>query len=182
MAEQSVELNDLLVVGKIVKAQGVKGEVKILPFSGEPEDLLSYEKFYLNRAAMPEAFTVSQSRIHGKFFVVKLSAVNSREASESLVGLDIFVARADMPVLPADEFYWHEYIGLKVVTDQGQELGTVNSLMATGSSDILVISGKGQEYLVPAIEEIIVEVDFDSKTLVIAPMPGLLEINDPDAV
>jgi len=182
MAKQSVQLNDLLAVGKILKAQGVKGEVKISPYSGEPEELLSYKTFYLNGGAVSELFSVSQSREHGKFVVVKLSVVNSRDAAEELVGREIFVTKADMPKLATDEFYWHEFIGLLVVTDQGRELGTVNSLIATGSSDVLVISGKGQEYLVPAIEEIIVEVNFDSKTLVISPLPGLLEINDPDAV
>ena len=182
MPEQSVGLNDLLSVGKIIKAQGIKGEVRILPFSGIAEDLLSYGMLYLNCDLRPETFTVTKSRVHGKFFIVKLADVDSRDASEQLVGREVFVAIADMPVLSADEFYWHELKGLLVVTDQGKELGTVNSLIATGSSDILVISGKGHEYLVPAIDEIIVEVNWETRTLVISPMPGLLEINDPDAV
>lgn len=180
MADQLSSFKDLLSVGKIVKAQGVKGEVKVLPFSGVADDLLSYKEFFLDRGLGFNPFGVTKSRIHGKFFVVKLSSVDSRDDSEQLVGLEIFVPRDAMPDLPDDEFYWHDFKGLQVVTDQGFALGTIEALIATGGNDVLVIGGLGKEYLIPAIDEIIIEVNWDAKTVVIAPLPGLLEINDPD--
>ena len=182
MADQLDRSKELLSVGKVVKAQGIKGEIKIAPFSGVAEDLLPYKEFVLSSGTGPESFTVSKSRVQGKSFILKIDSVNDRDTSEKFVGREVFVAKDDMPVLSDDEFYWHDFIGLQVVTDQGAALGTVSSLMATGANDILVISGKGKEYLVPATDEILVEVNWEAKTVVIAPIPGLLEINDPDAV
>ena len=182
MVDPSGSSKELLSVGKIVKAQGIKGELKILPFSGVADDLLTYKEFFLDCDSRSQSFTVSKSRGHGKFFIVKLSSVDSRDASEQLVGQQVFVVKDDMPILPEDEFYWNDFKGLQVVTDQGDDLGTVTNLISTGASDVLVVTGKGKEYLIPAIDEILVEVNWQSKTLVIAPLPGLLEINDPDAV
>nr|MBF0221345.1 16S rRNA processing protein RimM [Desulfobulbaceae bacterium] len=180
MADRSTTPEDLLSVGKIVKAQGVKGEVKVLPFSGHADDLLCYGEFFISRGLEIAPFAVNKSRVHGKFCVLKLASIDSRDDAEQLVGLEISVPRDAMPELPDDEFYWHDFEGLRVVTEQGVDLGKVIALIATGSNDVLVVAGKGKEYLIPAIDEIIVDVNWDTETVVIAPLPGLLEINDPD--
>ena len=182
MVDQLGTTKELLAVGKIVKPQGIKGELKVLPYSGVAEELVCYKEFFLSKNSEPQPFKVLKSRAHGKFFVLQLSAVADRETSEQLVGREILVAKAAMPELSEDEFYWHELKGLRVVTEQGDILGTVTNLMATGANDVLVITGGGKEYLVPATDEILVTVNRGTKTLVIAPLPGLLEINDPDAV
>lgn len=171
-----------VVVGKIAKAQGLSGELKIHPFSGNPADLASFQNIFLARGHDRHLYTVEKWRSHGKYAVVKLREIKDREHSEALVGADVVVFRSQMPTLDADEFYWHEMVGLRVVTDQGQELGEVTSLIATGAKDVMVVSGRDHEYLIPVVQEIIVRQDKEAGILVISPMAGLLEMNMPDAI
>jgi 16S rRNA processing protein RimM len=111
-----------------------------------------------------------------------LHEIADRDGAEAQVGAEVLVLKSQMPSLPPNEFYWHDIIGVRVVTDQGQELGEVTSLIATGAKDVMVVSGNGNEYLIPVLQEIIVRQDKDAGILVIAPMVGLLEINLPDAI
>lgn len=171
-----------IVIGKIVKAQGLVGELKVIPFSGNPNDLSSFQNFILARGSAEQVYTVEKCRAHGKFAIVKLREISDRDEAESQIGAEVLVLKSQMPILTADEFYWHDMVGMKVVTEQGQELGKVTSLIATGGKDVLVITGQEQEYLIPVLQEIIVRQDKEAGILVIAPMAGLLEMNLPDAI
>ncbi|NOX25750.1 MAG: 16S rRNA processing protein RimM [Deltaproteobacteria bacterium] len=173
---------DYILVGKSIKAQGLKGEVKILPFSGVPDDLLTASDFELRREHEAWNFKAAKSRSQGRYLVVKFVGVDDRDRAETLAGFEVWAPEDVLPELAPDEFYWHEMEGLRVVTVDGRALGRVASLMATGGHDVLVIKDGGYEYLVPAAKEIIVKIDVQNDILVIDPPPGLLEINDPDAL
>lgn len=171
-----------VVVGKVAKAQGLFGELKILPFSGDPATLRCFQKIFLDRALDRHLYTVEKWRSHGKFAIVKLREIADRNSAEAQVGAEVLVLQSQMPALAPDEFYWHEMVGMRVVTDQGQELGEVTSLIATGAKDVMVVTGHDHEYLIPVLQEIIVRQDKEAGILVIAPMAGLLEMNLPDAI
>lgn len=172
-----------LAIGKVVKAQGIKGEVKILPYSGDASQLTGYQNLYLRDAdgagalAGPRTYQVRSSRCHGRFFVVLLVGLATRNEAEELVGHEVLVAQNELPDLADDEFYWHKLVGMRVVTDEGQALGTVAALFATGAHDVLVVKGGGHEHLIPARREFIVEIDYAAGRLVISPPPGLLDMN-----
>ena len=87
------------------------------------------------------------------------------------------IARELLPTPGAGTFYWHELVGLPVISDTGQELGRITSLMATGAHDILVITGAGGEYLIPVVGECVAGFTSDGKALMVTPPPGLLEMN-----
>lgn len=169
----------LVLVGKVAKPHGIKGELKIFPYSGQAEDFTFFKEILLFDPVSSEGknFTVTRSRGQGKFALLKLAGVENMDSSELLSGQEVWVRKEMLPPLAADEFYWHEMVGLHVVTDTGQHLGTVSSLFASGSQDILVITGMGHEYLIPAKNEFIVTIDNETKTLVVSPPAGLLEIN-----
>jgi len=171
-----------VAVGKIAKAQGLSGELKIIPFSGHPEDLCCFQSIYLDRLREHHAYTVEKWRSHGKFAIVKLHEISDRDGAEAQVGAEVLVLRSQMPTLAADEFYWQDMVGLQVVTEQGRELGEVTSLIATGANDVLVVSGHDHEYLIPVLQEIIIRQDNEAGILVISPMPGLLEMNLTDEI
>jgi len=171
-----------VVIGKVAKAQGLDGGLKVIPFSGNPDDLLPYRQIFLGRGSDQQIYTVEKCRAHGKFAVVKLREIVDRNDSEAHVGFDVSVLKSQMPALAPDEFYWHELVGMSVRTDQGQDLGQVTSLIATGAHDVMVVTGHDHEYLIPVLQEIIVQQDTEAGILVIAPMPGLLEMNSSDAV
>ena len=170
--------SDLLAVGKVAKSHGVKGDIKVVPFSGVPQDLLNFNDIFIGSGPEIERYKVDKSRIQGKFTLFKLAGVEGRSVADQLVGLKLWVAKESLPVLVQDEFYWHELEGLEVKTTEGRSLGRVATLMATGASDVLVVRGRGQEYLIPAINEVIVSIDYEAGVVVISPMPGLLEINE----
>lgn len=178
--QDAILTDDFLAVGKIAKAHGIKGELKVVSYSGAAEELLGFKIFYVQCQSVCKSYAVLRSRPQGKFTIVQLSGVASRDAADALIGAELFVLKRDMPVLADDEFYWHELVGLNVVTDKGVGLGRILSLLATGAHDILVVHGNGQEYLLPATNDIVVRVDREEGVVVVRPLPGLLEMNQPE--
>jgi len=170
-----------LAIGTIVKARGLQGEIKVTLYSGDSSDIAAFSTIAVEQRGTVKQCAVLQARSQGKNAVIKLREVTSREEAELLVGAEISVLKTQMPPLADDEFYWHEMLGLTVVTDKGRVLGSVTSLIATGANDVLVVTGNDGEYLIPAIQEVIVRQDNEAGILIISPMPGLLEMNTPDA-
>lgn len=164
-------------LGKIVKAHGIKGEVKVLPFSGVAEDLLALAEIELRHGGERRVFKLERVRPQSRLAIMLLTGIVDRNMAEELVGSEVWGDEDSLPELEADEFYWHEMEGLEVETAAGRRLGRVQSLLATGAHDVLVITDGSNEYLVPAINEIMVSLDKEAGVLVIDPPPGLLEIN-----
>lgn len=171
--------SDTVPVGEIVKPQGIRGEVKIYPFSGTPENFSLYGKILLVRPpdGLPQPYELRSCRIHGHFAVATLLGVDDRTAAEALTGCTVLVERHALPATAAGEFYWHDLQGMMVVTAAGQHLGRVSSMLPTGAHDILVVTGTGREYLIPAINGFVVEIDAEAGRIVVDPPEGLLEIN-----
>jgi len=172
--------DDLVMIGEIVKPHGIRGEVKVYSYSERPENFKYYKKVILQEPAgsRKETHSIIKSREQGKVAILQLQGVASREAAAKLQGSKVWLKKADFPKLDSDEFYWHQMIGLQVFTDSGRKLGKVSSLFATGAHDVLVVTGGGREYLIPAKKEIIKEINGREKKLLISPPPGLLEANE----
>ena len=167
-----------LLVGKVGKAHGIKGEIKFSPFSEDPGNVPHYGELLL---CAPDSercrlYEVSRSRPQGKQAILELTGVTSREQAEALIGCQVWIDKTLLPEPAADEFYLHELEGLTVVTDDGRDLGTVKGLMAAGGSDLLVVVGHGREFLIPARVEFLAGRDGDK--LIVTLPEGFLEIND----
>jgi 16S rRNA processing protein RimM len=109
--------------------------------------------------------------------LVRLEGVLNRSNAEVLCGLDVYVPAASLPPLPDGEFYWHEVIGLRVIAGD-LELGRVVDILQTGVYDIYVVhSDEKKEYLFPAVEEIVTNIDLKNGVMVVDPPEGLLHIN-----
>lgn len=168
-----------IAVAKVVKAQGIKGEIKAYPFSGRPEDFLGYRQLTLVEAehGLTKPYEVEQSRPLGNFVILRLVGLSGRNAAEDLRGWEVRVASELLRSLEPGTFYWHELEWLPVIDDAGRNLGRITSFLATAAHDILVITGAGGEYLIPAIDECVAGIAPDGKALVVTPPPGLLEMN-----
>lgn len=141
---------DALEVGRILDAWGIKGWLKILPHSTDPEALFSAKTWFLQ---VPEAkfrpgFTafsgtvslkVDEAKIHSGSVVAKFSGLDDRNAAEALRGARIFLSRSSFPAASTDEYYWVDLIGLNVVNREGIALGCVRDLMTTGPQSVLCI-------------------------------------------
>lgn len=183
-------LGNYVVVGKVTQAHGIKGEVKIFPYSGWPDDFDFYQDVVLSSevalgddqrlddtSGSGKIYIIEQNRSQGKVAIVRLEGVTSRNDAEPLCGLNVLVKKDKLPPIESGEYYWHDLEGMQVITDDGRKIGKVVSLMATGAHDILVVSDKGREYLIPAKEEFVANIDMDAGSIVIMPPPGLLELN-----
>jgi 16S rRNA processing protein RimM len=170
-----------IAVGKVVKPHGIKGELKVYPFSGRPDDFLGYPRLILVEPGHgpARAYAVEQTRILGSLVILQLAGLSDRNMAETLRGWEVRIAREMLPVPGPGIFYWHELVGLPVITDDGQELGRITSLLATSAHDILVITGGGGEYLIPCIAQCVAGLAPDGKALIVTPPPGLLEMNTP---
>jgi len=176
-------------IGKVARVHGIKGEIKIFPFSRKPQTLCSYSKLYfapegrvpdeeLAATGVEGIQEVTRCRLQGKYAIVALQGFADRDSAETLLGMQAYVERAALAELQQDEFYWHDLEGMTVVSDKGRKLGTVTALFSTASYDMLVVTGKYGEVMIPAVKEFISDIDQENNRLTVVPVDGLLEIND----
>jgi 16S rRNA processing protein RimM len=123
------------------------------------QGIVDYDPLFLDFAGEWRRFSTQAGRLQGKGVVLKFAGYDHREEATALLGRDIAVPREQLPDLEPDEYYWTDLLGLRVVTRQGVELGTVERLFETGANDVVVVAGE-RERLIPFLEdEVITEID-----------------------
>ena len=169
---------DYLLLGKITRPHGIRGEVKVLPYSGQPENFLRYREILVSEEGQAERlpYTVAQSRVQGKLAVLRLAGCDSRDKAEALAGWQVWLRRADLPAAGADELYLADLEGKEAVSADGQHLGRITGIMDTGAHPILSVTGQGQEYLIPVYPGVVVSLD--ARQVVLRLSLGLLDMND----
>jgi 16S rRNA processing protein RimM len=148
--KQAVLPDDAIEVGRVLDAWGVKGWVKVLPHSAEPEALFAAKDWLLQA---PEAkfrpgfsvfsgtvsITLDECKVHSNTVVAKITGIDDRNLAEALRGARIFLPRSNFPSASKDEYYWVDLIGLDVVNREGVSLGAVRDLMTTGPHSVLCV-------------------------------------------
>lgn len=158
---------ELIIVGKISAAFGVKGWVKIYSYTDPVNNILQYNPWKIKTKNSWQHIKVVQGRIHGKGVVAQLEQVHDRTDAEALTGTEIAVNRDQLPAAEAGEYYWADLIGLKVVNTQGVEFGNVDHLLETGANDVLVVTN-GKERLIPYVLDVYIkEVDLNKGEIVV---------------
>lgn len=160
-----------LVVGQIVAARGVQGEVKVRIESEQPERFYALKRVYLGEGLHP--FQIRRARLHKGQALLQLGGIDGREAAEEWVGAYVYVHVDDALPLEKGQYYFFQIQGLEVRTADGERLGRIVDILATGANDVYVIRGAGQEILLPAIPEVILEVDLEQGTMTVQLIPGL---------
>ena len=166
---------DFLEIGKIVKAQGLKGRVKVLSYleSGE-ETLPSLDEVFLSRGQDKQvSYALKDFQVKGKCFYLDLEGIENIDQAEALVGQSVLVPASGMKALPEGEYYWQQLIGLTVVTETGALVGTLEEIFPTGSNDVFVCRGGVKEVLLPAIADVVLTVDVVKKIMVVRLPEGL---------
>ena len=171
----------LVLLGVFGAAQGVRGEVRVKSFTADPKAIGGY-------GALTDANGVRQFRIEGlrllrdDMIVVRLAGVTTREAAQALTGVEIYARRDQLPAPAADEFYWHDLIGLVAVTPDGAPLGRVIGVANYGAGDILEIApvGGGETLLMPFSKTVATEIDGVGGRIVVDP-PNAIDGETPAA-
>ena len=168
--------DDLVVIGRVTRPHGVRGEMRILPFTESQASFERFDRVYVQpQGRAPGLATVEKFRPAPKVVLMKIEGVRTREEAARLTGADILVRREWLPDLEEDEYYWVDLIGLQVVDEQDNPWGQVRNIMNTGSDDIVVLDNGGKELLIPFRAEVVLKVDLPEKRLVIRPPEGLFD-------
>lgn len=165
----------LIPLGQIVSTHATRGELRVRLYNPASTTLQRGSHVMLRHGPALREWVVTGVRPHQRVMLLTLEGCDSMTAAEALIGQEICVAAADLPRAGADEIYYHELIGMTVVTDLGAEIGVVSEMMNTASSDICVVRAGGREYLIPMIAHIVKAVDRAGRRIVIDPLPGLLD-------
>lgn len=169
----------LFNVGKIVNTHGIKGELKVISQTDFPE--LRFSKGSELILLDPEGkqrlnVTVEGAREHKGLFYVRFKGWNDINQVEKYKGWSVKVDEAQLAELDEGEYYFHEIIGCRVVTREGQELGTVAEILTPGANHVWVVKRpKGKDILIPVIDEVIADVNVAAKLITIEPMEGLID-------
>ncbi len=178
MAEEFIYPADrFLLLGKVIKPHGLRGELKIYPYSQQPENILDYKHCVLvnTKGELSPSLRLEKSRIQGKYAILTLGSVCNRDQAEELQGAGVLLDLQSLPEIGKDEYYWFQLHGLSVRTEQGEVLGKVKRIFSNGAQDIMVVGNDNHEYMIPILDSIILEQNEEGIT--ISPPPGLLEMN-----
>ncbi len=166
--------DDALVVGRIVSVHGVRGWVKVHSNTEPLENIFEYQPWHLRDGDGWEKVTLASGRRQGKGLVARIEGCDDRnEALERYVGRDIAVPRQALPEPGPGEYYWRQLIGLRVLLEDGRELGRVRRMLETGANDVLVIQGEAgsldrRERLVPWLpDQVVTAVDLEGGILTV---------------
>lgn len=176
-----VDSESLLLIGRIWRAHGVRGEVKIIPETDEPERFEDLTVVYMGRTATTaEPREVESVRFQptkrGTIVITKLVGVDSRESAEALREASVFAQEEDLPPLEEGEFFLHDLVGLSVLTDEGEQVGTVDDVIAGPAQAIIVVARAGRgSVMIPAVDEFVEDINLEAGRVVIRPIEGMLE-------
>ena len=170
---------DYLVVGRIGKAHGLRGEVSVEPRTDEPDRRFAVGARLGVESKRPGSLdattlTVARTRWHSGRLLVTFEEIADRNAAEDARGT-MLVVPVDPHERPADpeEFYDHQLVGLAVVTTAGEPLGKLTEVVHGAAQDLLVVSSGDREVLVPFVSELVPEVDLTAGRVVVDDRPGL---------
>jgi 16S rRNA processing protein RimM len=157
-----------LPIGKVVKAHGLKGALKVIPYG---ETLSSLKAGEMITACLQDGsslyLTIVEIRPQQKAFLLRSLEINTVDEARALAGAEFSVPESRLAPTAPDEFYWYQLIGLEVVNTDGQQLGTLQEIIETGSNDVYVVRQGDNEILVPAIEQVVLEVDLQRRRMTV---------------
>lgn len=160
-----------LRLGEISGFHGVNGWVKIFSDAQPRENIFSYSPWFVYSGDKMLQMNVVQWRKQGKTLIAKLKGLDNKESAREYLGAVIAVDQSQLLELEDGEYYWHQLIGMKVLTNFGEsvtELGEVAELIETGSNDVLIVRSEAKEYLIPWIlGDFILETDLDAKAIMV---------------
>lgn len=166
-----------LVIGRVLKPHGVRGEMRVSIIADDPERFAALDTVYLSADESdpaPAPYAVTGSRLHKDVVLLSLEGVGSREAADALRRYWVQVALDDAVPLAEGEYFLYQLLGLTVKTDTGAVVGNLTDIIETGANNIFVVQSGDGEILIPDIPDVVRQIDFDKRELLITPLPGLL--------
>ena len=160
-----------ILIGKIVNAVGLKGEVKVYNYSDSPAVYEETPEIYVDDVLMQ----VRSVRIQKNMVVLGLVGIDDRNAAEKAKGSELFITEADLPELPEGEYYVRDLIGMEAVLEDGAHLGTVTNVIQNTAQDIFEVeTDEGKQVLVPKVPAFVLDIDLESNRVTLRLIEGML--------
>ncbi len=167
-----------MVIGEIARAHGLRGEVRVTPLTDHPERFERVTECVLWDAARNrrEPCRITAARRQGATVLVSLAGCESVDDARALVGRLVALPEAEALPLPPGCFYPWQLEGCRAVLEDGREVGHVTGIQRSGAQDLWVVAGAAREHLIPAVPEIVIDVDLAGRRVVLRPPEGLLDL------
>jgi 16S rRNA processing protein RimM len=168
-------LKQYLEIGQIVSTHGIKGEVRVNPWCDTPEFMKKFKTLYFD-ANGNKAVKIMACRPHGNVVILKLDGVDTVEDAQKLRNKTLYMNRADAKLGKGDWFI-QDLIGCTVydADDNEKTYGTLTNVAETGANDIWFIENDGKEYIIPAIKDVVINVDVENESVFIRPLKGIFD-------
>ncbi|MBL0175281.1 MAG: 16S rRNA processing protein RimM [Ignavibacteria bacterium] len=164
------------LIGTIVGVHGIAGGMKIRSYSDVPGRFARLERVYAGRdGGSVREYTVRKAAGDADKVLLFFDGIDDRTAAETLVGLSLFIEEKDMLPPPTGRYFVHDLIGCTVLTEQGLRRGEITDVLLMPANDLYVVRCDGREVLVPAVPDIVRNVDLASRTVTVADLPGLFQ-------
>lgn len=170
-------MTDMITIGKISRHHNREGEVKVLILSDFPDRFLDLERVFLEKGEDIRRVRVENVWFQKDFAIVKFAEVKNLQDAERLKDYFIKVPMQEAVELPEGHYFLHDIIGLDVFTDEGEHLGKLEDIITTGSNDIYVVYQGKKEIMLPAVHEVVKEINLAEKKMVVHIIEGLLDLD-----
>lgn len=167
----------LIAVGRIGRVHGVRGALKIYPYGDSLGEQIAGSELYLKgdaRSGKRTVLTVVDLRRQNRFYIGRFQEIVGIEDAEKLAGEDLFLPEDRLSPTSDGEYYYFQLIGLRVETNAGRPLGEITGIIETGGNDVYVVRGQDEEVLVPAVEDVVLEVNLELGLMIVDPPEGLI--------
>jgi len=162
-----------LIIGQVLKPHSVYGEVRVKPLTDSPERFTWLETVYVGEEP-PVQVAVESVRFHKDLVLLKLVGYDSREAAYALSGATLQVSEDEAVPLEEGEYFLYQLQGVEVHSDEGAFLGCIDRIIETGANNVFVVRAEAGEILLPDIDEVVLEIDFDENRMLVHLIPGLI--------
>ena len=167
-------MENFLEIGQIVNSYGIKGEVKVVPFTDNIKRFDDLKEVYVVTNNELKTFKIENVKYHKNNVLIKFVGIDNINDAEKYRNCYLKINRKDAVKLPEDTYFIVDLIGLKVYTEKEELLGTLVDVFPTGSNDVYVVKDElGKQKLLPAIAEVIKKVDIENKKMVVNLIEGL---------
>ncbi len=173
-------MSGMFRVGVVTSTHGVKGAVKVYPTTDDPKRFLDLKKVILGKTDQEEdaktVYEIEKVQFFKNQVILKMKEVNDMDAAQLLKGCSLWIKDEDAVALEEDEFFIRDFLGAKVIDEDGASIGEIYDIMETGSNFVFEIKeGNGKKFLLPVIKDCVLKMDTETKTVTVHILEGLRE-------
>ncbi len=153
-----------VIIGRFGSVHGVQGDIRVFLYTDPPEMALECLPWQVEIKGEWQPLKLAHTKWHGDQLVVRINNINDRDLAKQYTNLNICINRSQLPCLKEGEYYWVDLIGLRVIDQNGIELGIIEHFEPTGSNDVFVVKGS-KEYCLPYLDDVVKAVDLKAGTM-----------------